>query len=162
MYCAKEHLTTSHLKQLYYSLIYPYLIYGILIWGSTAYTRLREMEVLQKRVVKLIPNAPPYAHTEQNFKALSLLKLQDTMKLYEGKYMYKQLHGLLPEPLLKTFAHNFEIHPHYTRRSRDLHKFPSRTTLFAISFLVTAPGNWSLLPESIKSSPTLGRFESLS
>ncbi len=116
MYCAKEHLITSHLKQLYYSLIYPYLIYGILIWGSAAYFLLRKLEVLQKRAIRLIANAPQYAHAEQYFKALSLLKLQDIMKLFEGKYMFKQVHDLLPKPLLRTFTHNLK----YTHTIPDI------------------------------------------
>ncbi len=65
------------------------------------------------------------------------------------------------EPLLRKFTHNFETHPHNTRQSRDLHKHPFRTTLFAKSFLVTAPDNWSLLSESIKYSLTLRRFDHL-
>ncbi len=83
----------------------------------------------------------------------------DIMKLYEGKYTFTQVHGLLPKPLLRTSTHSFEIHPHSTRYPRDLHKFPSHTTLFAKSFLVSATDNWSLLPESIKTSPTLRSFD---
>ena len=75
--------------------------------------------------------------------------------------MFKQVHGLLPN---LCSGHSHIILKYTTQYQtqyqtfRDLHKFPSRTTLFDKSFLLSAPDNWSLLPESIKNSPTLRSF----
>ena len=51
-------LTTLALKTLYYSLVYPYFQYCIIVWGSTYPTNLNRLNLLQKRVIRIVNKKP--------------------------------------------------------------------------------------------------------
>nr|CAI5857641.1 unnamed protein product [Callosobruchus analis] len=52
----KNILDLSHLKTIYYSLVESRLRYAIIGWGGAAYCHLRPLDVLQKKMLKIIYN----------------------------------------------------------------------------------------------------------
>ena len=81
-----RHLLPRHtLIHLYYSLIYPYISYCNIIWASTYRTRLVCLTNLQKRVMRIICNAP----TKSLFLTLGILPFESINKLQVGLFMYK-------------------------------------------------------------------------
>ena len=155
---SKKYLTTKHLIMLYNSLVYPYLSYGILLWGSTFQVYLSKIIIMQKKVVRIIVHAPYNSHTDEIFQKLHILKFCDIYKLHLGKYMFQELNGLLPEPLLNKFTLCDSVHAHQTRHSNLLYKQSRRTALVANSFIIRGPDYWNILPEEIRDSITLKSF----
>ena len=85
----------SALHTLYYALIYPYIQYCIIIWGSTYPTCLYRINLLQKRVIRIINREAYDAPSDPIFKDLNILKLHDIYLLQLGIFMYKYQNNLL-------------------------------------------------------------------
>ena len=154
----KRYLTSGHLLMLYNCLIYSHLSYGVLLWGSTFQSYLNNIISMQKRAVRIVGHAPYNAHTSPIFTEFKILKLPDIYTLHLGKYMFMQQHLMLPEPLIKRFTFNRDIHSHDTRQRDCLHKCTRRTAIAAKSFMHRGPDYWNTLPEYIRLCPSIKCF----
>ena len=79
-------------KILYNSLIVPHINYCIMAWGFES-SRIIE---LQKKALRIIIFCNYISHSEPLYKKLSLLKVDDILKLQQLKFYYKYLHHDLP------------------------------------------------------------------
>ena len=129
-----------HIKILLYnSLILPHLNYNILLWGH----RSHKIFKLQKRIIRTITCSKYNAHTDNLFKQLKLLKVEDIHLLFKYKFYYKYCNSSLPEFFEKLeFLKRSDIHDYNTRRQQDLdiprikHDFASFTLVYSIPKLV--------------------------
>ena len=92
LYRLKNTFPSEVLKTLYKSLVLSYVNYGLLLWG----VEVKNLEVIQKRAIRLITGSNYIAHTEPLFIQLGLLKVQDIFKLRLLKFYYKLCYGTLP------------------------------------------------------------------
>ena len=90
------------------------------------------------------------AHTHEIFQSFELLHIDNMYKSHVGKYMFRQMHHMLPESLLQNYSQNELIHSYHTRQASDIHREYSRTRRVANSFLYFGPIYWSSLPAEIK------------
>lgn len=148
----------KHLKILYFSMIFPYLDYGISLWGSTHTSYLENLQVMQKKAIRLISGAPYNAHTSPLFKQLKMLNLKDMFLLSISKLMYQCSQNTLPSPLVSMFQLNSNIHDHNTRNKDSFHFEKRRTELAMKSLKHTGPKIWSNIPNNIKASKTQRTF----
>jgi hypothetical protein len=155
---SKRYLTSKHLLMLYNSIVYPYLSYGILLWGSTFKSYLNKINVMQKKAIRCIAHAPYNSHTDAIFNRYNVLKFSDIYHLYLGKYMFQQIHMILPEPLLDKYTLCRNIHVHNTRQTNQLYIQNRRTALVANSFIFKGPDYWNNLPEEIRNSSCIKLF----
>ena len=65
---------------IYNSLILPHINYGILLWGHQA-KQTKQIQVIQKRAVRILTGSKYNSHTEPLFKQINLLKVNDICKL---------------------------------------------------------------------------------
>ena len=65
----------------------------LVLWG----VEVKNLEIIQKRTIRLITGSNYIAHTEPLFIQLGLLKVQDILKLRLLKFYYKLCHGTLPQ-----------------------------------------------------------------
>ena len=75
---------------------------------------MNKIEVIQKKAVCIIANAPYNSHAHEIFQEYNILKFNDIYNLYLVKYMYLQLNNMLPQPLLNKFNTCSDIHVNYT------------------------------------------------
>lgn len=66
---------------LYHALFFSILRYGILIWGGANKTIIKEIETIQKRVLKVIYNKPLTYSSELLFKETKQLNIKETFGL---------------------------------------------------------------------------------
>ena len=92
LYRLKNTFPSEVLKTLYKSLVLSYINYGLLLCG----VEVKNLEVIQKRAIRLITGSNYIAHTEPLFIQLGLLKVQDIFKLRLLKFYYKLCYGTLP------------------------------------------------------------------
>ena len=92
-------LPENILKTIYNSLINPYLHYCILSWGPNNESQTDRLFKLQKKAVRLITCSRFYAHTENLFKKLKILKIQDIFVLQQLKFYQKFIKNELPNCL---------------------------------------------------------------
>ena len=94
LYLIRNFLTRNSLKLIYNSLIYSNLLYGNIIWGNTYPSVLKPLIVAQKSILRTIMFRSRYAHTNDDFYSLSLLKLEDVNLFSSYLFTYKSLNGL--------------------------------------------------------------------
>ena len=87
------------MKNVYHALFYSHLVYGIQVWGSACDSHIGTIQVLQKRVVRLMlyddqfPLTPgPLPASSPLFVILGLLKLNDIFILQVSMFIHKYLY----------------------------------------------------------------------
>ena len=141
-------LPLEALKILYTSLLIPHLLYGIEIWyGIHQYNNDRVFK-LQKKAIRAINSLPYNSHTNDYFKNMHFLKLED---------MYKQraLYFIFKSTSITTHQ---DIHDYNTRHSNDIvlpqfYRAKTQSTIFYRGITL-----WNDLPQDIKDLRYKGAF----
>jgi hypothetical protein len=66
------------------------------IWSCTAESNFKEIEIKQKKIIRIVTDAPYNAHTEPLFKKLNVLPLKDLILFFKLQFMQQYVQGLLP------------------------------------------------------------------
>lgn len=141
------YLPKSSLIRLYYSLFYPYVIYCNLIWGGAYNVHLNILEMLQKKIIRIVTRSEFLAHTDPLFYETKILKIADVHKFLLAIYVYK-----------KFSKFTFPNHAYETRISVDPSLNYHRLTLSRQSLSYAGPNIWNNIPLHIKTSPSLPIF----
>ena len=138
------------LLSLYYTMVQPYLTYGIILWGPTYRCYLKQVSILQKKVIRCIHKSYYNAHTEPLFIRNKILKLDDLYKFELSKCMFDCINGLLPTPILDYFTTNATIHAHHTRQRNIPHMTQTFGTISERSVTHKGPKTWIEIPQTIR------------
>jgi hypothetical protein len=180
-------METKQLVNLYYSLVYSHLIYGIHVWGSACAKELDSIEVLQKKAVRVISNVQhfqiygeppgPLPASDQLFKDLEILKLEDIFKFHIVKFVFQSLSQETPPTFFDWFSINNDVHGHSTISNVEIVRetyfdvgvaFPSKILHTKGSNLVhyggksiqvTGPVLWNSLPNELRNHETINPFK---
>ena len=103
-----KHVLSQQIKTLLYnSLIVPHINYCIMAWGFHTNRIIK----LQKKALRIITLSNYNSHTEPLHKKLSMLKVDDILKLQQLKFYYKYIHNNLPVYLQNwRILFNYDIH----------------------------------------------------
>ena len=146
------------LMKYYYAHVYSHLQYAVLAWGSSNKSTLNKLNVLHRRVVRLMTLHGPLKNffkyndedTQGNIKSLELFKsceiltLTDIYKLELGKFMHKASTNLLPSSLNDLF-----MRPRYPRQQQFLVPLV-RTKFGERSLRYSGPKLWESLEPQLK------------
>ena len=97
------------LRMIYNSLILPHFNYSLLAWGC----KCQNIEILQKRAIRIVHFKSPIAHTEPILISMNQLKLSDMYTCHLLKLYYKMYRNRLP-----TYFENFI--PEYGESNHNL------------------------------------------
>lgn len=151
-------IVPSHvLTVLYNTLILPYLSYCNIVWASNYPSRLKPLELLQKRAIRILCKADRLASTSDLFKQKYLLKLCDINTLHIALFMYKYHHHLLPANFDDYFVLTSHVYEHYTRSSVKSNYFSLRvrTNIRKFSIKFSGPLTWNNIPTQFKLSASV-------
>ena len=105
-------------------MINSHLQYNLLAWGGDSH----RLELLQKKIVRILADEDYLAHTEPLYKQLQICKLSDTRLIKQLAFYHKHSNGVLPSYFLAMeFPARADIHQHNTR-NRSLHQVPVSAT----------------------------------
>ena len=91
-YLLPVHIRTS----LYYTMVNPYLLYCSIILASNCPARLKTLEMLQKRALRIIVGCSYFASAEPLFKSANILPVKQLQLYQTAEFMYKYYnHNLL-------------------------------------------------------------------
>ena len=135
------------LKTLYNAHVCPYLQYCNPIWSTTHATHLRCINLIHKKIIRIITHSPYLEHTTPLFKNMNILKLEDITKLSIATYMYKN-----------TIDASLPSHTYTTRHSERLCIPTHRLSLFRHSTMYLGPLIWNSLPLHTKNVHSLNVF----
>ena len=119
LYRIKDKVDTNVLLLLYNTLVLPHLSYCIEIWGNTYESRLREISMLQKRIIRIIGCVKLKDHTGHLFKKFGILKVKDLVRFKTCIFIYNVYNNVIPENVKNQFSKNTEIHKYHTRNSSN-------------------------------------------
>ena len=154
LYKTKRLLSSKSLLTLYDSLIKPYFSYGITVWGNTFKTYISKLDILHKKVVRIISFSDYKAHTGPLFRKLKILTLTELYHYFTAMHIYKVSHRLLPIVFMKEFTFSKGERNHYNLRSQC-----HRKRICGTSMRNSAPKLWNLLPNEIKNANSIYIFK---
>ena len=152
----KNILPRDILKTLYFSLIQSHIIYGIQAWGSAKY--LAQIEILQKKAIRIIHNRPFNAHTEPLFKKSNILKASDLYKLHASLFVHDFKNNKLPISFENYFNYH-NVHSEGTRQANFLYRTIPRTKFSALLPYHNIPPIWNSLGETLLSNTNRNSFK---
>ena len=102
LYKTKQMLSSKSLLILYDSLIKPYFSYGITILGNTFKTYTSKLELLHKKVVRIISFSDYRAHTGPLFCKLNIMTLKELYHYFTTIHIvvktYPSIDPIVPPP----------------------------------------------------------------
>ena len=84
-------LQTETLRLIYYSIIQPHLQYCNVVWGNASKSILAPLFRSQKRAIRRVYHAGYLDHTNNLFKNLKILKLNEINTLETAKFVKKEI-----------------------------------------------------------------------
>ena len=155
----KNIIPKSSLKLLYHGYTQSVMNYGILIWGPMCNKNVFNRIVkLQKKAIRIIAGASYNAQTKPLFQELKILTVDNLVELELGKFIYKFVKKILPNPIIYLFETNDQHHNYNTRSGKFPRVAKHKTAIFNKSFLCKGPTLWNNLDNSIRSAKSLKSF----
>ena len=147
-----KHLAPIKILQcLYYAHIYPHLTYCNPIWSQTYPCHLSQLNVLHKKIIRIMTNSDFIEHSQPLFKRLNILNFADLSQHIIASFMYNKIN---------TNNYNTQpIHTYQTRNQHSLYIPRPNLTLFKHSFMYSGPKLWNSIPKEIKESKSLSSFK---
>ena len=141
-------------------MIYPYLSYCIHVWGSAYHSQLKDLTILQKRIIRVISGVPPRTHTDSLFKKMKILPLKGIYIYTVGLFMFKFTNNMLPEHMFAAmFRYTVEHNPYYTRQSGSLYIDKCSTTRSQKNIRYIGARIWNVLITQLNVSCKIGTFK---
>ena len=112
---SRHFLPTNLLKQLYFAQFHSHLSYGCQIWGHKI-NNLSQTFLLQKKAVRLITFSSINSHTDPIFKEQEIIKLMDTITMYNTTFVHRTLNGNSPLHFADYFTKVAPQHTYNTNR----------------------------------------------
>ena len=145
----RDFMATEILRAMYYAHIYPHLQYCNPIWATTQATHLNCINLIHKKIIRIITKSSYLEHTAPLFKGMKILKLEDITKLSIATTMFKK-------------QINVSLPPHeYTTQQRQRLCIPThRLSIFCHSTFYLGPTIWNSLPSQYKNVHSIHEFKS--
>ena len=138
--------------------VLPRLSYCILVWYSASAYLINKLFVVQKKCIRAVCNLQYNESTNNHFKELNLLKLEEIYRIDLLSHYFSTFKLNMNPNLRSVLLSNSDYH-NYNTRNRSL----LATPLFNRSqtqrcFLYRGVGEWNALPDSLKSLEYKGTF----
>jgi len=149
LYCinrAKNFLSKTALKSLYFALIHPHLLYCINIYSIASSSLTKRLSLLQKRAIRIIHKTSYLAHTQELFIHSKILPLEKLIIQSKLMFMHSIEYGYGPPSFMNIWQKNFERNPNMNlRNANDYHLTMARTESFKKIPLYSLPNEWNNL-----------------
>ncbi len=157
LYKIRRNLTIDALKNLYYSLCYPHFIYCLSLWGCTWPSVVKEIIVMQKKILRTITFKRKHDSTQFLFTELKLLKFDYLLQYFCLLSVYNDLNEIRSTRKLFRYIH----HSQGTRGNNINLICPQhRTILYKFSIHCFGPTCWNALPDDLKIITNFNIFKS--
>ena len=146
------------LIMLYYSMVYSHLTYCISSWGGAAKTVLEPLNILQRRIIRLITFSDFQCHAPPLFLKLKLLTIENIYYYKLGILFHDIQHGKVTGEININSLNT--IHSYNTRLSHNNNYFTthSKTNLGLRTYISSGVKFWRKIPADLKAL-NLPRFK---
>ena len=130
--------------------VYPHLLYALPLWSCIYQTYTQKLQLLQNKAIRVICNSNRFSSITPLYFELGILKINEVLKIENGKLMHQHSHNLLPPGISSLFTELSTIYSRQTRsqtqKSLYLPKFSTQRCQRSIKFQSTKTWN-SFSPE---------------
>ena len=151
LYRLKQFVPHQTLVSVYRCFVECYLNYCIIVFGNAYQCHINQLEIAQKKCVRIVANQPPLSHTAPIFYELKLLNLSDIYKFNIALYMYKNIDKFAS--CLQPNIHSTRSGIHYSSQRQWL------TLTQNQSIKYQAPKIWNRIPIDIRNSSSIFSFK---
>jgi len=146
---AKNFLTPTALKTLYFAFIQSHLNYCPIILSSNSQQNFNQIKLIQKKAIRIITGSTYTAHTAPLFAQLQILPYELIIKQAKLLFMHSIEYNYAPHSFLGIWTKNYENQGDRLLRNADNYALPNpRTELFKKSPLYSLPLEWNNLDEN--------------
>ena len=158
---ARKVFNNETLSTLYFTLVYPYLNYCIHVWGRAYNTHLKDLFVLQNKVIRIINGVPPRTSTEYLYIQHSVLTVKRLYYYNIGLFMYKYSNSMLPEMFNIYFNKIEDTHSYNTRNSAANHLYVDfrSTSRGQKSCIYSSSVIWNFILDNLDPNCGIGSFK---
>jgi hypothetical protein len=143
---AKNILTPTALKTLYFAFIQSHLSYCPIILSSISQQNFNQIKLIQKKAIRIITNSSYTAHTAPLFAQLQILPYELIVRQSKLLFMHSVEYNYAPSSFVDVWTKNYVIQGDRPLRNADDFTLPNhRTELFKKSPLYTLPLEWNNL-----------------
>ena len=147
---AKNYSTKRTLLNIYHALIQSHLQYGVSIWGKAAQCRMKKLEVIQKKAIRIAHNAPYNSHTPPLFREARTFRIKELYDFNASLIMYQLHYHTLPSSIMACFTRYAHSHSHHLRTTHDyIAPLPTKDAIKK-SILFLGQNTWSEIPALLK------------
>ena len=129
-------------------------MYCITVWGNTYKKYLNKLQLVQKKIIRIITYSEFSAHTAPLLDKLNILNIYQLIEYFVGIFVYKSLHRTLSNSLCNLFIRNFN-----TRNSDNLRSTYHKKIISQQSIRIAGPRIWNNLSIICKKSLSLNSFK---
>ena len=145
-------ITTKIALLLYFTLMYLYLTYCNIVWASTYHSHLDRLNVLQKRIIRIVFLLPFLSSTKSTFVNNNLLSLYQIHCLQVALFMFCYDYNALPKILQVFFSdsNSYNNPIHFLRTTHEYSPSFAKSTFKLFSIQCCGPRLYFTIPLSIK------------
>jgi hypothetical protein len=146
---AKNILTPTALKTLYFAFIQSHLNYCPTILSSISQQNFNQIKLIQKKAIRIITNSAYTAHTAPLFAQLQILPYELIVKQSKLLFMHSIEYNYAPPSFANIWTKNYINQGDRPLRNADNFMLPNpHTELFKKSPLYSLPFEWNNLDET--------------
>jgi len=146
-------------QQIYYAYVFPYIRYGIEIYGVCDISVMKQLQIEQNKLLKIISQKDRRYGTNKLYSELKLLKCADIHKYFIGVFVYKQQNNMLPGIFSDYFRVNHNVKSRCTRQSKDLYTPLFKTKSGQKSLVYAGAKLWNNISNSVRDTTSLQSFK---
>lgn len=160
LYYISNFLDMSHCRNIYFAYIYPHITYGMEIYGQSSKTNMNLIQRAQNKTLKILCKRDRYESPTLLHRELEILNVTEISVLSLGTFVYKQVHGLLPNVFDDMFITRDKAGLRSHRNKNDLVVPRYRLQTGQKSVKYQAASVWNRMNEEVKQSGSLSIFKS--
>ena len=151
--CTKHFLPIFAKKLLFNAHVLSHCMYGALLWGASMNeTQVNSISKIINKILLFILNENRFRNTNNMYKRLNCLKLEDIIELQLAKFMFNISNNIAPSAIQLEFnTHTRQTR--YNTRNRDMpNQMECNSTLYNKSFIAKSNTIFRYLPVKIKNA----------
>ena len=155
LYRSKTLLPLKFRKMFANALMLPQFDYLDIIWSKTFQYRLKELDILYKKVAKIALDVNVKESSIEVYKNMAWLPLHLRRQLHLSTYMYRIVNEMCP----KHFTGKFTYISGGSREGENCNLYTKKSKSHKEFFYLGAKA-WNILPQSLRASESVKKFSS--
>src|SRR6218665_2694931 len=141
-------------------MIHPYISYCNIVWVWVSNYATKLLNSLLNRAVRMVFGPTCRLSTDQMYKEVNILKLDQIGTFQTSEFMFKNHCSLLPNTFFDHFTTVSSINLYLLRNSNNYRPVAGSTNIRKFSIKYTGPSVWNSIPPYLTQTTSILLFKS--